>query len=245
MMDTDTERLIAPEQQEKDPFDRALRPRQLQEYIGQDSVREQMDIFIKAAKGRGDALDHVLIFGPPGLGKTTLANIIANELGVSLKQTSGPCGTFRRRGPLTNCKSVMCLSMKSSESSGGRSAVSRHGRLSPRYHDCSAFARSTNFDLPPFYCRLVQRRARITPPALRDRFGIATSGILPVHGFNADCRCSHTFRCAVDVQGRRNGICTARHTRMLIAYWCRVASDYAILGKWLKLLAIVKKRSIS
>ncbi len=96
----DQERVVTPEEKQDDDFDKTLRPKQLKYYVGQKKVKEKLKIFIQAARQRGEALDHVMLYGPPGLGKTTLANIIANELNVNIHTTSGPA--IERPGDLAS-----------------------------------------------------------------------------------------------------------------------------------------------
>ena len=178
----ETDRLIAPaaESPQEEAIERALRPKVLDEYVGQEKARSQLEIFINAARGRAEALDHVLLFGPPGLGKTTLAHIIAREMGVNLRQTSGP--VLERAGDLaallTNLEPNDVL------------FIDEIHRLSPVVEEIlypamedyrldimigeGPAARSVRLDLPPFTLIGATTRAGMLTNPLRDRFGIVS-----------------------------------------------------------------------
>jgi len=173
-------RLVAPAVTQEDVIERALRPRRLAEYVGQAKTREQLEIFIAAASARREALDHVLLFGPPGLGKTTLAHIIAFEMGVNLRQTSGP--VLERAGDLaallTNLEARDVL------------FIDEIHRLSPIVEEIlypaledfqldimigeGPAARSVKIDLQPFTLVGATTRAGMLTNPLRDRFGIVS-----------------------------------------------------------------------
>ncbi|MDG1771828.1 MAG: Holliday junction branch migration DNA helicase RuvB [Oceanicoccus sp.] len=215
--------------------DRAIRPKTLAEYVGQPVVREQMDIFVSAAKLRNEPLDHTLIFGPPGLGKTTLANILATEMGVSLKTTSGP--VLEKAGDLA--------ALMTNLEPGDVLFIDEIHRLSPHIEEVlypamedyqldimigeGPAARSIKLDLPPFTLVGATTRAGLLTSPLRDRFGIVqrlefynTEDLTHIVGRSADI-----LDVEMDKNGAREIARRSRGTPRIANRLLRRVRDYA------------------
>lgn len=230
-------RLVTADNLEEDNFDNTIRPQTLEEYIGQSENKENLSIFIKAAKMRNEPLDHVLLYGPPGLGKTTLAGIIANELGVNLKTTSGPA--IEKSGDLA--------AVLSSLEEGDVLFIDEIHRI-PRFIEeilysamedytldiivgADSSSRSIKIDLPPFTLVGATTRAGDLTSPLRDRFGITCK----LNYYNQDelkkiaLRTSKVLDCRIDDDAALELAMRSRGTPRICNRLFRRVRDYALV----------------
>ena len=230
-------RLLTPESLKEDSLDNTIRPQTLDEYIGQSENKENLSIFIKAAKMRGEPLDHVLLYGPPGLGKTTLAGIIANELGVNLKTTSGPA--IEKSGDLA--------AVLSSLDEGDVLFIDEIHRI-PRFIEeilysamedytldiivgADSSSRSIKIDLPPFTLVGATTRAGDLTSPLRDRFGITCK----LNYYNQEelkniaLRTSKVLDCNIDLDAAEELAMRSRGTPRICNRLFRRVRDYALV----------------
>ncbi len=228
------DRLLTPDRQPED-IDAALRPKSLDEFVGQQAARENLRVFINAAKARGDALDHVLFFGPPGLGKTTLAQIIARELGVGFRATSGP--VIAKSGDLaallTNLEDGDVLFIDEIH----RLAPAVEEILYPAMEDRALdlmigegpSARSVRIDLPKFTLVGATTRQGLLTTPLRDRFGIPVR----LHFYTVDelekvvSRAARLLQLALTVDGAREVARRSRGTPRIAGRLLRRVRDFA------------------
>ena len=230
-------RLLTPDSMDEDSLDNTIRPQTLDEYIGQSENKENLSIFIKAAKMRGEPLDHVLLYGPPGLGKTTLAGIIANELGVNLKTTSGPA--IEKSGDLA--------AVLSSLEEGDVLFIDEIHRI-PRFIEeilysvmedytldiivgADSSSRSIKIDLPPFTLVGATTRAGDLTSPLRDRFGITCK----LNYYNQEelkniaLRTSKVLDCNIDLDAAEELAMRSRGTPRICNRLFRRVRDYALV----------------